>query len=266
MDKRDTQPSIQKGRKPKMAGLQEAVAQIDKAADPNEPEGAVTMLREAQIRPESAKLTQAPTSRPRSSIHDSTPPARMDSGLFESAIPTRVYRIEGYGPTRWGMSANEVQDVCPGAQAVTPERLEERKRVAKLPAEVTYLLADDRLYAASITFRSSLDTGMEYIAKFKNLRRLLSKKYGEPIDSKTTFNAWRSCNSGFVLEHSSYHGVLVESGRMQMSCSWEVAETKVWMYLGCKKTRQPTITIEYESTHLKEESVQLEEEQLLEDL
>ena len=266
MDKRESPPSIQKGRKPKMAGLQEAVAQIDEAADPNEPEGAVTMLREAQIRPESAKLTQAPTSRPRSSIHDSTPPARMDSGLFESAIPTRVYRIEGYGPTRWGMSASEVQDVCPGAKAVTPERLEERKRVAKLPAEVTYLLADDRLYAASITFRSSLDTGMEYIAKFKNLRRLLSKKYGEPIDSKTTFNAWRSCNSGFVLEHSSYHGVLVESGRMQMSCAWEVAETKVWMYLGCKKTRQPTITIEYESTHLKEETVQLEEEQLLEDL
>ena len=249
-----------------MAGLQEAVAQIDEAAETPESEGAVTMLHEAQIRPEAAKLTQAPTARPRPSGYESIPPARMDSGLFESAIPTRVYQIDGYGPTRWGMSADEIQAVCPGARAVTPERLEERKRVAKLPAEVTYLLADDRLYAASITFRSSLDTGMEFIAKFKNLRRLLSKKYGEPIDSKTTFNAWRSGNSGFVLEHSSYHGVLVESGRMQMSCAWEVSETKVWMSLGCKNTRQPTITIEYESTYLKEETVQLEEEQLLEDL
>jgi len=224
-----------------MAGLQEAMAPIpERAEESSPPEGGVTMLREA--------------------------PRRQDSGIFESSPPSRVHNIEGYGHTRWGMSTGEVMDVCPGVRTATVDRLEERKRVAKLPAEVAYIFADDRLYAASVTFKSSLDTGMEFIAKFKNLRRLLSKKYGEPVDSKTTFTGWRSCNSGFVLEHSSYHGVLVESGRMQMNCSWEVAETKVHMALGCKTTRQPSITIDYESTHLKEETEMIEEEQLLEDL
>jgi hypothetical protein len=224
-----------------MAGLQEAVAPIpERADDISPPDGGVTMLREA--------------------------PPRADSGIFESSPPTRVHRIEGYGHTRWGMSAADVLDVCPHARMAGPERMEERKRVAKLPAEVAYIFADDRPYAASVMFKSSLDNGMEFITKFKNLRRLLSKKYGEPADSKTTFTGWRSCNSGFVLEHSSYHGVLVESGRMQMSCSWEIEETKVVMALGCKTTRQPSITIEYESTHLKEETPLIEEEQILEDL
>ena len=224
-----------------MAGLQEAVAPIPEPIEnSSSAEGGVTMLREA--------------------------PRRPDSGLFESSPPSRVHQIEGYGHTRWGMNPEDVMDVCPGAQRTNAVRLDERKRVAKLPAEVSYLFADDRLYAASVMFKASLDNGMEFIAKFKNLQRLLSKKYGEPVDSKTSFTGWRSCNSGFILEHSSYHGVLVESGRMQMECSWQVEETKVSMTLGCKTTRQPSITIDYESINLREETEQIEEDQMLEDL
>jgi len=241
MGKRGSQPPQAKGSEQKMAGLQEAVIPIPECVDDTSPpESGVMMLREA--------------------------PRRAESGIFESSPPSRVDRIEGYGPTRWGMSVDEVLNVCPSARQTSADRLEERKRVAKLPAEVVYIFADDRLYAASILFKTSLDNGMEFIAKFKNLQRLLSKKYGEPVNSKTNFTGWRSCNSGFVLEHSSYHGVLVESGRMQMNCRWQVQETQVVMSLGCKTIRQPTITIEYESTQLKEETELIEEEQLLENL
>jgi hypothetical protein len=211
------------------------------------------------IAPDPYSPSPSPTSAGK--LHEAPP--RPDSGLFESSPPSRVHRIEGYGHTRWGMSPEDVMDVCPGARRASVERLDERKRVAKLPAEVAYLFADDRLYSASVTFKASLDNGMEFIAKFKNLRRLLSKKYGEPLELKTAFTGWRACNSGFILEHSSYHGVLIESGRMQMECAWQIEETKVFIILNCKTTRQPSITIDYESINLREET---EEEQMLEDL
>lgn len=143
-----------------MAELSEAVLPLPAPIeDASSSEGPVTMLHEA--------------------------PPRSDSGLFESSPPSRVHRIEGYGHTRWGMCPEDVMDVCPGARRTSVERLDERKRVAKLPAEVAYLFADDRLYLASVTFKASLDNGMEFIAKFKNLRRLLFKKYGEPLESQT---------------------------------------------------------------------------------
>ncbi len=166
---------------------------------------------------------------------------------------------------RWGMSKAEVIaseehefKIVPGSGG---EGLISKKkhRVANLDALIAYVFAEDKLIRAVYLFQEVHTNRNDYIMDFKNVKELLTKKYGEPVEDTVL---WRS--DLFKNDYDQW-GTATSIGHTYFYSQWDAGETFVVTSLS-GENYEITCKLEYSSKDLAELGRKKDEESAMEGL
>jgi len=196
-------------RKAEEARRKEEAAAADKAAAAEEDHAAeeeVMTQVEATETPGVEKESVAPT----------TLPIR---------IPSTYRSTEGYQNSKWGMRRAEVKQLYPDAQTVDVDGLSllgVQGKVAGHEAVISFAFVDDRLAFVALVLESHRDSNNKALATFNEMKRLLTAKYGKPVEDEIV----RGDNGVLGLAGVNLAGAIA-LGHATTRAQWNTTDTYV---------------------------------------
>jgi len=162
--------------------------------------------------------------------------------------------------TTWGMSKQEVKSV------ENIELLKEidnalvyKTEIAGFQCYVYYIFINDQLSRAKYYLLESHTNMNDHISDYKKLKKLLTKKYGSPVESE---QIWRD-----DLYKGDYNdwGMAISVGDMMYYSEWEIPETDVLIML-YGENYEINHQIEYSSKKFAKKEKEQKEKETLDEL
>jgi len=165
--------------------------------------------------------------------------------------------------TNWGMSKEQVkatEDKEPAFEENTMFFYE--VKIGGCDFVCAYHFLKDKLYSGvyARTFREKGTEQHLYIFEYEKLKKLLIKKYGEPIIEWKKEIVWDSDLGKYYLK--DWENSIVEGDLFGFRASWETPTTKIVLELGVKNS-QMFLNIFYNSKELEEWVKQIKEKETL---
>jgi hypothetical protein len=173
--------------------------------------------------------------------------AALDKSLVAQIAKFRS--SEGFGKTKWGMTASDVKGAVPGLKSTTnslgKEALAKADTVASFPTQVTYTLASDHLFVVQVALATKYTSGARYVADFDRLVTLLSEKYGQPIENDVS---WASDAAARLQSDDIPSAVVL--GQATLEAKWETENTLITLTCVGGKRFHPQTAVTYVSKEL----------------
>lgn len=163
--------------------------------------------------------------------------------------------------TRWGMSRSEVlaaeeYDLHEGEKVFTSKT---HHQLADFDAVIGYVFTDDRLVRAGYIIDEKHTNRNDHIHDYTTLKKLLTKKYGEPIEDEVLwFN-------DLYRDDVEQWGTAVSIGHLNFYSQWDLEETMIMLLL-TGENFDTNHKIEYKSKKLAAVEQEARESSVMDDL
>jgi len=157
--------------------------------------------------------------------------------------------------TNWGMSKEQVkvtEEKKPGFEDDTKVGYEVKIDIYDFLCFYTFL--EDKLYKSGYAFSGEHTNKNHYITDYKNLKEILTKKYGKP---KTDIVLWE--NDLFKNDKQEW-GLAISVGHLLYRATWETPTTMIALALSGNNYRIG-LNMYYESKELEEWAKRMEEKE-----
>jgi predicted RND superfamily exporter protein len=142
--------------------------------------------------------------------------------------------------TTWGMSQEEVKK----SESLVPSEkdsfLSYKDSINGLDATLSYAFVDDKLAKAMYSIKETHTNKNDYISDYKDLKKLLTEKYGEPFEDNEIWS------KSLYKNDPEEYGLAVSLGHLNYLTQWETEDTVVNLVL-FGENYKITHTIMYES-------------------
>lgn len=191
------------------------------------------------------------------------PPASTAPTPKKSAAKSAPYRSqEGYKETRWGMSMAEVQRLVPDAQRDAElALLLVTGTTAGHPSRTRYVFSGGALSVVAIIFTNEKTPDDRHLARFNELRTLLTSKYGQPVSDGVV----RLRNTDEVGPPKDFVDALI-AGDVALNARWDMPETTIGLFFQVNEGVVPTTSIVYSGKRFYGAFMQEQEKALTKDL
>lgn len=146
----------------------------------------------------------------------------MIKSLLFLVIPLLMSNDSDIRQLKWGMTMAEVKK----AETLKLEldlgsKLKYTAQLGGQNYELLYEFKESKLYKATYTSKENYPDKNGYITDFKNLKKLLSQKYGMPVsdEEKWTNEKYKS--------NTADHGKAVSEGHIKYSSSWKTDRSSI---------------------------------------
>jgi hypothetical protein len=168
-----------------------------------------------------------------------------DNGTWEYVIEATRGDDFDFRKTNWGFSMDQVKN----SESLSLVREEQNALMYKgtlsdLDCYVVFVFAKGKLVRTKYVIVEEHSNKNDYIRDYESLKRLLSNKYGTPIQDKTI---WR--NSLYKDDREEW-GFAVSLGHLVYLSTWETSETEISDFL-YGDNYEISLGIEYSSKFLK---------------
>ena len=132
-------------------------------------------------------------------------------------------------------------------------------KIANLECQIIYQFIEDTLYNGIYLIKEKHVNNNDYISDFKNLKNLLTEKYGKPEIDKMV---WKG---NLYKDDVANYGMAVISGELIYVATWKTESTNIRLMLyGDNFT--PSLGVMYESEKYKNLVKKNEKQEVLKDL
>ncbi|MBA7515713.1 hypothetical protein ES705_07756 [subsurface metagenome] len=166
---------------------------------------------------------------------------------------TTTYQYD-FRKVNWGMSKEEVK----ATEDKEPDSEFDNSLVyyAKIDGDdylCGYTFLEDKLHNTGYVFIGEHSNKNDYIQDYKNLKEILTKKYGKPWSDRTTWD-----NDLFKDDRSQW-GLAVSIGHLSYGNIWETSTTYITLWLD-GDNYEISLGVAYDSVELKEWVKKIKEE------
>jgi len=172
------------------------------------------------------------TNKPYLSVSEKEAGYTLDPPIIESeeeniseAQTATIYQYD-FRKANWGMSKEEVkvtEDKKPDSEYDTS--LVYYVKIGGDDYLCGYSFLQDKLYNTGYVFVGEHSNKNDYIRDYKNLKEILTKKYGKPKSDRTTWD-----NDLFKNDRSQW-GLAVSIGHLTYGAIWEIPKTYITLRL-----------------------------------
>lgn len=169
-------------------------------------------------------------------------------------------KSDDFRNTKWGISKKQVQKI-ESAQFIdgVTDMLLYKGKIANLECQIIYQFIEDTLYNGIYLIKEKHVNNNDYISDFKNLKNLLTEKYGKPEIDKMV---WKG---NLYKDDVANYGMAVISGELIYVATWKTESTNIRLMLyGDNFT--PSLGVMYESEKYKNLVKKNEKQEVLKDL
>lgn len=137
----------------------------------------------------------------------------------------KVEKTSGFSfrKTNWGMSKSQVKTTEDGKILRNDHLLAYEGDVAGLDTLIVYIFIDNKLVRAKYIFIEKHSNRTDYISDYSSIKKILNKKYGEPVDDKTY---WK--NDLYKNDYQDW-GMALAVGHLSKYSNWKFSDTEVWL-------------------------------------
>lgn len=136
-------------------------------------------------------------------------------------LPVDAVSDEGYRESRWGMSPAQLQQAFPTATEYSGGLAILTEPVAGKAASTGFRFTEDRLTQAIILFSETHVNTNNYLLDYRELKELLSKKYGRPTRDVTHWS------KDLYRDDPKDWGTAVSAGHLTLAAEWETDKTSI---------------------------------------
>lgn len=166
----------------------------------------------------------------------------LGSGVWTSVVLSLAAQpAPDFRQTRWGMTKAEVRAVetaKPTADADNDSYLLYHDSVAHLPCLVGYVFDHDRLVRALYVVDPQPADANSYISDYGLLKRLLTRKYGQPDEDQEVWS------NDLYKNHPAEYGKAVGLGFLKRFTDWKTGTTEIDIFLTGKDSKV-TLSVDY---------------------
>ena len=169
-------------------------------------------------------------------------------------------QVYDFRKTNWGMSKEEVR----AAEAKKPDFeantiLGYKVKVNGKDFRCVYSFLEDKLYNSGYFFTGEHTNKNLYIDDYKELKEILTKKYGKP--KMDIPGLWKN---DLYKDDKSHWGMAISVGHLAYGASWETSTTKISLMLSGDNYKIELV-LSYTSKELEEWVKQIKEKETSKD-
>lgn len=175
-----------------------------------------------------------------------------------AASSSRPNSTEGYRDTKWGMTAQQVRQVYPDAKEVGGT-LMLAGEVGGKEAATGFRFAADRLAQVVVVFTKEYVNKNSYTDDYRELKALLSEKYGSPKDDSADWS------DRLYADDPSKVGMAVSVGHLRLQVVWETQLTRITLM--CRgENFKVTLGLRYDSKEFEGQALDEDKKKKLKEL